>query len=70
MLRQQVCPQVYTGNYIFIETTAASKRIDAPYRSGPSKVWPKSKNLASEAVRREREEEWRKLKSHYNIANL
>ena len=30
----------------------------------------KSKNLASEAVRREREEEWRKLKSHYNIANL
>jgi hypothetical protein len=36
--------------------------------AGPSKVWPKSKNPASEAVRREREEEWRKLKSHYNIA--
>jgi bifunctional non-homologous end joining protein LigD len=36
-----------------------SKRIDAPYRSGPSKVWLKSKNPASEAVRREREEEWR-----------
>jgi bifunctional non-homologous end joining protein LigD len=36
-----------------------SKRVDAPYRSGPSKVWVKSKNPASEAVRREREEEWR-----------
>ena len=28
-----------------------SKRTDAPYRSGPSKVWLKSKNPASEAVR-------------------
>ena len=36
-----------------------SKRTDAPYRSGPSKTWLKSKNPASEAVRREREEEWR-----------
>ena len=36
-----------------------SKRMDAPYRSGPSKTWLKSKNPASEAVRREREEEWR-----------
>ena len=36
-----------------------SKRIDAPYRSGLSKTWLKSKNPASEAVRREREEEWR-----------
>ena len=36
-----------------------SKRTDAPYRSGPSKVWLKSKNPASEAVRRESEEEWR-----------
>jgi bifunctional non-homologous end joining protein LigD len=35
-----------------------SKRTDAPYRSGPSKVWLKAKNPASEAVRREREE-WR-----------
>jgi bifunctional non-homologous end joining protein LigD len=35
-----------------------SKRADAPYRSGPSKVWIKSKNGASEAVRREREEDW------------
>ena len=35
-----------------------SKRADAPYRSGPSKVWIKSKNPASEAVRREREEDW------------
>ena len=36
-----------------------SKRLDAPYRSGPSKTWLKSKNPNSEAVRREREEEWR-----------
>jgi bifunctional non-homologous end joining protein LigD len=36
-----------------------SKRADAPYRSGPSKTWVKSKNPASEAVRREREEDWR-----------
>ena len=36
-----------------------SKRLDAPYRSGPSRTWLKSKNPASEAVRREREEEWR-----------
>jgi bifunctional non-homologous end joining protein LigD len=35
-----------------------SKRADAPYRSGPSKVWLKTKNPASEAVRREREEDW------------
>ncbi|MDE5465221.1 DNA ligase [Bradyrhizobium sp. CSS354] len=36
-----------------------SKRADAPYRSGPSKTWVKSKNPESDAVRREREEEWR-----------
>src|SRR5258705_9677424 len=36
-----------------------SKRTDAPYRSGPSMVWLKSKNPASEAGRREREEEGR-----------
>ena len=36
-----------------------SKRVDAPYRSGPSRTWVKSKNPASEAVRREREEDWR-----------
>lgn len=35
-----------------------SKRIDAPYRSGLSKVWLKSKNPNSEAVRRETEEDW------------
>ena len=35
-----------------------SKRVDAPYRSGPSKTWLKSKNPASEAVRRELEEHW------------
>jgi bifunctional non-homologous end joining protein LigD len=36
-----------------------SKRVDAPYRSGPSKTWVKAKNPASEAARRESEEEWR-----------
>ena len=35
-----------------------SKRIDAPYRSGPCKTWLKSKNPKSEAARREREEDW------------
>ncbi len=35
-----------------------SKRTDAPYRSGPSKAWVKTKNPASDAVRREREENW------------
>ena len=35
-----------------------SKRTDAPYRSGPSKVWLKTRNPDSAAVRREREEEW------------
>jgi bifunctional non-homologous end joining protein LigD len=35
-----------------------SKRTDAPYRSGPSKVWLKTKNPASEAVHREQEENW------------
>jgi bifunctional non-homologous end joining protein LigD len=36
-----------------------SKQTDAPYRSGPSKTWLKSKNPESAAVWREREEEWR-----------
>ena len=35
-----------------------SKRLDSPYRSGPSKTWLKSKNPLSEAVRRECEEKW------------
>jgi ATP-dependent DNA ligase len=38
-----------------------SMRTDTPYRSGPSKTWVKSMNPASEAVRREREEEWRSV---------
>ena len=33
-------------------------KLDAQYRSGPSRTWLKSKNPASAAVRREREEEW------------
>ena len=36
-----------------------SNRTDAPYHSGPSKTWLKAKNPASDAVRREREEDWR-----------
>jgi ATP-dependent DNA ligase len=36
-----------------------SKRVEAPYRGGPSKTWLKAKNPASEAARREREEQWR-----------
>ena len=47
-----------------------SKRTDAPYRSGPSKTWLKSKNPASEAVRREREEEWRWPGLHAIANNL
>jgi ATP-dependent DNA ligase len=35
-----------------------SKWTDAPYRSGLSKSWLKTKNPQSEAVRREREEDW------------
>ena len=35
-----------------------SKRVDSRYRSGPSRVWVKSKNPASEAVRPERKEDW------------
>lgn len=35
-----------------------SKRIDSSYRGGPSKAWLKSKNPLSEAVRRERDEDW------------
>ncbi|MGY8680645.1 hypothetical protein [Bradyrhizobium sp. CCGUVB23] len=35
-----------------------SKRTDAPYRSGRSRTWLKSKNPTCEAVRLEREEEW------------
>ena len=45
-----------------LQHRAGGHRVEtdgAPYRSGPSKVWLKSKNPASEAVRREREEEWR-----------
>jgi ATP-dependent DNA ligase len=35
-----------------------SKHVDSFYRSGPSKMWVKSKNPLSEAVRRETEEDW------------
>jgi bifunctional non-homologous end joining protein LigD len=35
-----------------------SKRLDSPYRSGPSKVWLKSKNAQCEAAWREGEEDW------------
>lgn len=35
-----------------------SKRLDAPYRSGPSKTWLKTKNPLSEAVLREKDATW------------
>jgi ATP-dependent DNA ligase len=44
-----------------------SKRTDAPYRSGPSMAWLKSKNPASEAVHREREEEWRESAQPFTV---
>ena len=50
MIFEQVCQLGLEG--------MVSKRIDSTYRSGPSKSWLKSKNPASAAVRREREEEW------------
>ena len=40
-----------------------SKRLDSPYRSGPSKVWLKSKNPACAAVKREAEEDWGRSRS-------
>jgi hypothetical protein len=47
------------GSLRSISRAWLSRLHDAPYRSGPSKARVKSKNPASEAVRREREEEWR-----------
>jgi bifunctional non-homologous end joining protein LigD len=37
-----------------------SKRVDAPYRSGPHGAWVKVRNPASIAVQRERSENWNK----------
>jgi bifunctional non-homologous end joining protein LigD len=37
-----------------------SKRVDAPYRSGPHHAWVKVRNPASIAVQRERSENWNK----------
>ena len=37
-----------------------SKRVDAPYRSGPPAAWIKARNPASIAVQRERSENWNK----------
>ena len=48
---RHVCPMGLEG--------IVSKRTDAPYRGGPSKTWLKTKNPESDAVRREREEQWR-----------
>jgi bifunctional non-homologous end joining protein LigD len=36
-----------------------SKRVDAPYRSGPSRAWVKAKNPANDAARGSAKEEWR-----------
>jgi bifunctional non-homologous end joining protein LigD len=51
-------PTVFEHVYRLGLEGIVSKRTDAPYRSGPSKAWLKSKNPLSEAVRREREEDW------------
>jgi ATP-dependent DNA ligase len=37
-----------------------SKRKDSLYRSGRTKDWPKMKNPAWEAVKRDAEEDWSK----------
>jgi bifunctional non-homologous end joining protein LigD len=37
-----------------------SKRIDAPYRSGPHSAWMKVRNPPNIAVQRERSENWKK----------
>jgi bifunctional non-homologous end joining protein LigD len=37
-----------------------SKRVDAPYRSGPCSTWIKVRNPASIAIQRERSENWNK----------
>jgi bifunctional non-homologous end joining protein LigD len=37
-----------------------SKRVDAPYRSGPHPAWIKVRNPASIAVQRERSKNWNK----------
>jgi bifunctional non-homologous end joining protein LigD len=37
-----------------------SKRLGSTYRSGRSKQWPKVKNPAAPAVRREAEDDWRR----------
>ena len=39
-----------------------SKRLGSLYRSGRSKHWVKVKNPAAPAVRREAEEDWRRVR--------
>ncbi len=51
-------PTVFAHVYRMGLEGIVSKRTDAPYRSGRSRTWLKSKNLASDALRRERGEEW------------
>jgi ATP-dependent DNA ligase len=48
---RMACPASHVDSGMGLEGIV-SKRIDAPYRSGPCKTWLKSKNPASEAVRR------------------
>jgi len=45
-----------------------SKQADALHRNGPSKTSVREKNPASDAVRREREEEWRETGSRSSDA--
>jgi bifunctional non-homologous end joining protein LigD len=50
MIFQQACKMGLEG--------IVSKRLSAPYRSGPSRDWIKVKNPNSPAMGRHREERW------------
>ena len=45
-----------------------SKRVDAPYRSGPHPAWIKVRNPSSLAVQRERSENWNNITASENNA--
>ena len=61
-------PATYDDGEMLYEATKqqrlegiVSKKLDAPYRSGPCSTWIKVRNPASIAVQRERSENWNKL---------
>jgi ATP-dependent DNA ligase len=51
-------PTVFAYACQFGAEGIVSKRVDGTYRSGPSRVWIKVRNLASIAIQRERSERW------------